>query len=82
MHIQMISPHGLIRYKNPEIGSDRDTGGQVKYLVELLSEMRENEKITKVDLITRYISDRRYSLDYSVVLQKIKSSYNGDVIRA
>jgi len=71
MHIQMISPHGLIRYKNPEIGSDRDTGGQVKYLVELLSEMRKNEKITKVDLITRYISDRRYSSDYSVKVENI-----------
>jgi sucrose-phosphate synthase len=38
-YIQLCSPHGLIRYKDPEIGRDKDTGGQVKYVLELLENL-------------------------------------------
>jgi len=33
-YIQLFSPHGLIRAKNPEIVRDNDTGEQVKYVLE------------------------------------------------
>jgi len=64
-YIQLFSPHGLIRYENPEIGRDNDTGGQVKYLLELLAALSKNEKVRKVDLFTRKITDKRVSPDYS-----------------
>jgi sucrose-phosphate synthase len=34
-YIQMFSLHGLIRGENLELGRDADTGGQVKYVIEL-----------------------------------------------
>src|SRR5690606_4101786 len=64
-YIQLFSPHGLIRYKNPEIGRDKDTGGQVKYVLELLEALSLHPQVRKVDLFTRRISDRRVSTSYS-----------------
>ena len=49
-YIQLFSPHGLIRFNNPEIGRDTDTGGQVKYLLELLDALSNNPRVRKVDL--------------------------------
>ncbi len=63
-YIQFFSPHGLIRFQQPEIGRDRDTGGQVKYLTELLSELSEHPSVRKVDLFTRRINDKRTSSSY------------------
>ena len=34
-YVQLFSLHGLIRSKNLEMGRDADTGGQVKYVMEL-----------------------------------------------
>lgn len=64
-YVQLFSPHGLIRFTNPEIGKDPDTGGQVKYVLELLTSLSENKKIRKVDLFTRRISDKRAAATYS-----------------
>ncbi len=63
-YIQLFSPHGLIRFKDPEIGRDKDTGGQVKYILELLEYLSEHPKIRKVDLFTRRINDKRVSSSY------------------
>ena len=35
MYIQLVSIHGLIRGENIEMGRDADTGGQVRYVLEL-----------------------------------------------
>ena len=35
LYIMCISLHGLISYDSPELGRDADTGGQVKYVLEL-----------------------------------------------
>lgn len=35
LYLVLISLHGLIRGENMELGRDSDTGGQVKYVVEL-----------------------------------------------
>ena len=64
-YIQMFSPHGLIRYQNPEIGRDKDTGGQVKYVLELLKALSKHEKVRKVDLFTRLIKDKRVAPSYA-----------------
>ncbi|HEX5154211.1 MAG TPA: HAD-IIB family hydrolase [Parafilimonas sp.] len=63
-YIQLFSPHGLIRYQEPEIGKDKDTGGQVKYVLELLEILSKHSQIRKVDLFTRKIIDKRVSRDY------------------
>ena len=49
-YIQLFSPHGLIRFKDPEIGRDKDTGGQVKYVLELLENLSQHPEVRKIDL--------------------------------
>lgn len=63
-YIQLFSPHGLIRFKDPEIGRDKDTGGQVKYVLELLEALSHHPQVRKVDLFTRRIIDKRVSSTY------------------
>ena len=63
-YIQLFSPHGLIRGKDPEIGRDKDTGGQVKYVLELLENLSQHPRIRKIDLFTRRIVDKRVSSAY------------------
>ena len=63
-YIQLFSPHGLIRFNDPEIGRDKDTGGQVKYVLELLESLSQHPEVRKVDLFTRRIIDKRVSSSY------------------
>jgi len=70
-YIQLISPHGLIRYNNPEIGRDKDTGGQVKYVLELLEALSRHPAVRKVDLFTRRIQDKRVSPAYSEEIEQV-----------
>ena len=65
IYIQLFSPHGLIRYNNAEIGRDKDTGGQVKYVLELMEALSLHPQVRKVDLFTRLIKDKRVSPDYA-----------------
>jgi len=71
IYIQFFSPHGLIRHHNPEIGRDKDTGGQVKYVLELLEAVSKHPKVRKVDLFTRRISDKRVSPSYAEYIEKV-----------
>ena len=64
-YIQLFSPHGLVRFQNPEIGRDTDTGGQVKYVLELLEALSKDDRVRKVDLFTRQIKDKRVSPAYA-----------------
>ena len=63
-YIQLFSPHGLIRFADPEIGRDKDTGGQVKYVLELVENLSHHPGVRKVDLFTRRIIDKRVSSSY------------------
>lgn len=63
-YIQLFSPHGLIRFNDPEIGRDKDTGGQVKYVLDLLENLSKRPEIKKIDLFTRRIIDKRVSSSY------------------
>ncbi|CAL5002836.1 unnamed protein product [Urochloa decumbens] len=56
MYIVLISIHGLIRGENMELGRDSDTGGQVKYVVELARALGSTPGVYRVDLLTRQIS--------------------------
>ncbi|MFT4153181.1 HAD-IIB family hydrolase [Parafilimonas sp.] len=70
-YIQLFSPHGLIRYHEPEIGRDKDTGGQVKYVLELLEVLSKHPQVRKVDLFTRKIIDKRVSADYGKGIEPV-----------
>lgn len=74
-YIQMFSIHGLIRNENMELGYDADTGGQVKYVLELGRQLSERPDVGRVDLFTRLISDNRVSQDYGVPLEKINNKF-------
>ncbi|KAF8393148.1 hypothetical protein HHK36_021389 [Tetracentron sinense] len=50
------SLHGLIRGENMELGRDSDTGGQVKYVVELARALGAMPGVYRVDLLTRQVS--------------------------
>ena len=41
LKITLISLHGLIRAHDCELGRDADTGGQIKYVLELAKELAE-----------------------------------------
>lgn len=60
-----ISIHGLIRGGELELGRDADTGGQCKYVLELVRALAEHPKVGQVDLLTRQVIDPKVSVDYA-----------------
>ncbi len=70
-YIQLYSPHGLIRFTDPEIGRDKDTGGQVKYVLELLESLSLHPGVRKVDLFTRRIVDKRVAGSYEKEIEVV-----------
>lgn len=64
-YILLLSVHGLIRGRNPELGRDADTGGQVKYVIELARELAADPRVGRVELVTRLVEDKRLHADYS-----------------
>ncbi|MCA8986527.1 MAG: glycosyltransferase [Planctomycetaceae bacterium] len=77
--ISLISLHGLIRAEDPELGRDADTGGQIKYVLELARELGKHEHVGSVELITRQIFDDRVDPIYSQVEERI--SENAKIVR-
>lgn len=71
LKITLISLHGLIRANDPELGCDADTGGQVKYVLELARELAAHENVREVELLTRQIIDPKVSDDYAQVEEPI-----------
>ena len=76
LYIQLYSIHGLIRGHNLELGRDADTGGQTKYVIELAKTLSEDERVEKVELVTREIKDKNVSSDYSVPEEKINDKFS------
>ena len=76
MYIQLFSIHGLIRGRSPELGRDADTGGQVKYVLELANTLAQRDDVDQVDLVTRLIDDKKVSSEYRRGLESI-----GDKVR-
>ena len=71
LYIALISVHGLIRGQSPELGRDADTGGQIKYVLELARAVGENPKVARVDLLTRQVLDGRIDPAYANPLEQI-----------
>ena len=71
LRICLISLHGLVRAEDPELGCDSDTGGQVKYVLELARELAARENVEEVELLTRQIIDPKVSPDYARLEEQI-----------
>ncbi len=79
LKITLISLHGLIRAHDPELGRDADTGGQVKYVLELARELAAQSNVREVELLTRQIIDPRIDDDYAQLEEPI--SENAKIVR-
>ena len=71
LYILLFSIHGLVRSRDIELGRNADTGGQVKYVLELAEQLGRRPEVERVDLFTRLIRDKRFSQDYSLPIEPI-----------
>lgn len=71
LKITLISLHGLIRAHEPELGRDADTGGQVRYVLELARELAAQTNVSEVELLTRQIVDPKVDDDYARLEESI-----------
>jgi sucrose-phosphate synthase len=59
-----------------ELGRDADTGGQIKYVVELAKALSQREDVEQVDLFTRLIADKSVSQDYANTLEQVNDKFS------
>jgi len=71
LYIVLISVHGLIRSKDLELGKDADTGGQIRYLIELTNALIEHPDVKRVDLLTRQVNDSKIDPIYAEAEEEI-----------
>jgi len=71
LYCVLISMHGLVRGDRMELGKDPDTGGQVKYAVELAKSLSRHPAVHRVDLLTRMIKDPKVDASYGEPLEVI-----------
>ncbi|KAH9680643.1 putative sucrose-phosphate synthase 3 [Citrus sinensis] len=64
LYIVLISLHGLVRGENMELGRDSDTGGQIKYVVELARALARMPGVYRVDLFSRQVSSPEVDWSY------------------
>jgi sucrose-phosphate synthase len=67
----MISVHGLVRGRDPELGRDADTGGQIAYVLDLARALGRHPAVRRVDVLTRLIEDDAVSSDYAQAEESI-----------
>lgn len=79
LKITLLSLHGLIRAKDAELGRDADTGGQVKYVLELAAELSHQSQVESVELLTRQIVDDAVDPTYARLEEPITE--NAKIVR-
>ena len=79
LYLALFSVHGLVRGTDMELGRDADTGGQVKYVVELARALGDQPGVARVDLFTRLIDDPK--LDSSYAQREEPISGNARIVR-
>ncbi|GFQ05797.1 probable sucrose-phosphate synthase 4 [Phtheirospermum japonicum] len=77
LYIVLISLHGLVRGENMELGRDSDTGGQVKYVVELARSLANMEGVHRVDLLTRQITSPDVDSTYAEPIEMLSCPSDG-----
>jgi sucrose-phosphate synthase len=63
--ILLVNVHGLIRGNRLELGRDADTGGQSRYLMDVAKALAADDRVERVDILTRLIVDKTVSADYA-----------------
>jgi sucrose-phosphate synthase len=71
LFIVLISVHGLVRGHDLELGRDADTGGQVKYVIELARALGEKAEVERVVLLTRRVVDDNVDPDYARIEERL-----------
>ncbi len=71
LRICLISLHGLLRGDSMELGRDADTGGQVKYVVELARELAQQSNVEQVELLTRQVIDPKVDESYAQPVEQL-----------
>jgi len=71
LYLLLISVHGLMRGHNLELGRDADTGGQIKYVLELARTLAEDPRVARVDILTRQVMDPKVDQDYGEAREQI-----------
>ena len=51
-YIQLYSIHGLVRGHDLELGRNADTGGQIKYVLELANFLSNDPRVDKIEIVT------------------------------
>jgi sucrose-phosphate synthase len=75
-HIQLFSVHGLLRAKNMQLGHDADTGGQIKYVIELGHALSRCDTVGRVELFARLIYDKAISEDYARAVEQVNDKFS------
>ncbi|KAF7837005.1 putative sucrose-phosphate synthase 3 [Senna tora] len=78
LYIVLISLHGLVRGENMELGRDSDTGGQIKYVVELARALAKMPGVYRVDLFTRQISSADIDWSYGEPTEMLTAGSDDD----
>ena len=71
MYLLHISLHGLLRAKQLELGRDADTGGQIRYAVELANALGNSPLVDRIDLLTRQVYDSKIAPSYTQSTESI-----------
>ncbi|RDX78638.1 putative sucrose-phosphate synthase 3, partial [Mucuna pruriens] len=78
LYIVLLSLHGLVRGENMELGRDSDTGGQIKYVVELARALAKMPAVYRVDLFTRQISSPEIDWSYGEPTEMLTAGRNNN----
>ena len=70
-YIVLISIHGLVRGEDLELGRDADTGGQIKYVIELARALARQPGVWRVDVLTRQVIDPKVDAGYAERLEPL-----------
>lgn len=71
LYILSLTIHGLVRATEIELGRDADTGGQVSYVIDQARALAQQADVSRVDVITRLIEDRRVDDGYAKPFEPI-----------
>ncbi|MBN2535095.1 MAG: HAD-IIB family hydrolase [Spirochaetales bacterium] len=71
MIIYMVNIHGLLRSRKIEMGRDADTGGQTRYVIDLVNALSTSNEVSRIDIFTRLIKDKCVSEDYSKQIEYV-----------
>jgi sucrose-phosphate synthase len=64
----------LIRGQDLELGRDADTGGQTKYVVEVVRALGARQEVMRADLLTRRVVDPNVSEDYAETIEQLSDN--------